>query len=74
MDESIDWRALLYPGEWAFRFFIGALVVWLVGREWLNPIAEGVFCVLTVAVAGAAALQVWVLLRFARRRSEPAKA
>lgn len=74
MDESIDWRALLYPGEWAFRFFVAALIVWLVGREWINPIIDVGYCVLTVAVAGTAALQVWVLLRYARRGSEPAAA
>ncbi len=35
------WRDLLYPpGEWAFRFFIAALLVWLVGWP-APPIAWG---------------------------------
>ncbi len=30
MDDSHNWRDLLYPGEWGFRFFITAALVWLV--------------------------------------------
>jgi len=46
MDESIDWRALLYPGEWAFRLFVAALIVWLVGPRVDQPDHRcGLLCV-----------------------------
>lgn len=70
MGEQKNWRDLLYPGEWAFRFFIGAALVWLVAWEWPNPIGVLVYCVLTAGVFVTAVLQVWVLVKFARTRRE----
>ena len=70
MDDSHNWRGLLYPGEWAFRFFIGALLVWLVRLEFPEPIAAAVFYVLTIGVLAASVLQVGVLVGFARAHAE----
>lgn len=70
MVEQKNWRDLLYPGEWGFRFFVGALVVWLVGQELREPIAAVVFYALTLGVLGMSVMQVWVLVKSARQRGE----
>ncbi len=69
MDDSHNWRALLYPGEWGFRFFITAALVWLIGWQWHELVAMVIFYALTVGVFGALVVQVWMLVTFVRRRS-----
>ncbi|KAF5072915.1 hypothetical protein DSECCO2_196980 [anaerobic digester metagenome] len=68
MDNSHNWRDLLYPGEWGFRFFITAALIWLVGREWHEPLAMVLFYILWVATLGTLIMQMQVLVRFIRRR------
>lgn len=63
MDDPHNWRDLLYPGEWGFRFFITAALVWLVGREWHEPVAMAIFYALTAGVLGALVIQVWTILK-----------
>ena len=67
-----NWRDLLYPGEWGFRFFITAALVWLVGRQWHEPVAIVIFYMLLVATIAALIMQVQELVRFIRRRGEDA--
>jgi len=70
MDDSHNWRVLLYPSEWGFRFFITATLVWLVGREWHEPLAMVIFYALTVGVLGALVMQLRVLVGFIQRGRE----
>jgi len=72
MSNVHDWRDCLYPAEWGFRFFITAALVWLVGRQWHEPVAMTIFYVLTVGVLGALVMQVWMLVEFIRRGREDA--
>ena len=64
MADLATWRTLLYPVEWMFRFFIGAMLIWLATWIYPHPLGVLVYCVMTVGVFVAAVLQVWVLLRF----------
>lgn len=67
MDDSHNWRALLYPGEWGFRFFIAGALVWLFGQELREPIAAVVFYMLVIGVLGVCVAQVCVLAKFVRK-------
>ena len=70
MDDSHNWRDLLYPGEWGFRFFITAALVWLVGRQWHEPVAMVIFYMLMLVTLATLVMQVQELARFIRRRRE----
>lgn len=70
MDDSNNWRDLLYPGEWGFRFFITAALVWLVGREWHEPLATVIFHALMLVVFGTFVMQVQVLAKFVQNRNK----
>ncbi|HII97829.1 MAG TPA: hypothetical protein HA272_00860 [Methanoregula sp.] len=72
MDDIYKWRDCLYPAEWGFRLFITATLVWLVGRQWHEPVAMAIFYGLAVGVFGALVMQVWVLVGFIRRGREDA--
>ncbi len=64
MVDLATWRTLLYPFEWVFRFFIGAMLIWLATWVYPHPLGVLVYCAMVVGVLVGAALQVWVLLRF----------
>ena len=61
-------RELLYPTEWAFRFFIAGFLVWIAGNIMPQPdplFAIG-FYVLAVGACVAVVWQVIVFIRFQR--------
>lgn len=58
-------RDLLYPAEWAFRFFIVAMLTRVATPFWFDVFPfEGIYCVFVIAGAGALVLQVWVAVKF----------
>lgn len=64
-------RDLLYPTEWAFRFFIIALLIRIASPYWSGDFPyETVYCVFVVAGAGALVIQIWLAAKFysSRRR------
>lgn len=74
MGDSHNWRDLLYPAEWGFRFFITTALVWLIGWQWHEPVAMAIFYALVVGVVLAFALQLHVLIAYIRRnRFRPAE-
>jgi membrane protein DedA with SNARE-associated domain len=72
MDNINVWQSRLYPTEWGFRFFITGALVWLVGRQWHEPVAMATFYLLTIAVTVAFVIQVWVMISFIRSRRNDA--
>lgn len=63
MDDPHNWRELLYPSEWGFRFLITAALIWLIGREWHEPVAMAIFYALTAGILGALVIQVWIIFK-----------
>jgi hypothetical protein len=58
-------RDLLYPSEWAFRFFIVALLTRIASPYWSGDFPyEATYCVLVIAGAGALVLQIWLAVKF----------
>ncbi|KAF5067473.1 hypothetical protein DSECCO2_252840 [anaerobic digester metagenome] len=72
MDDSYNWRDLLYPGEWGFKFFFAATLVWLIGRQWHEPVAMVIFYMLLVVTLATLLMQMQVLVGFIRERREEA--
>jgi hypothetical protein len=72
MDDSNNWRDLLYPAEWGFRCFTTASLVWLVGRERHEPVAMALFYMLGVVILGTFIMQMQELVQFIRGRREDA--
>ncbi|WP_161485858.1 hypothetical protein [Methanoculleus horonobensis] len=70
MSEQKNWRDLLYPAEWGFRFFITAALVWLIGREWHEPIAMAIFYALLAVTFMTLIMQAQELVRFIRAGRE----
>lgn len=81
MNPEATARDLFYPLEWAFRFFIVAVLIRIASPDWtyafpylvdsvIFPLSYYLFL---IAVAGAAVVQVWVALKFisSRRQNVP---
>lgn len=58
-------RDLFYPSEWAFRFFIIALLARIASPYWSGDFPNEVaYCVFVIAGAGALVLQIWFAVKF----------
>lgn len=81
MNPEATARDLFYPLEWAFRFFIVAVLIRIASPDWtyalpglansfIYPLSYYLF---VIAVAGAAVVQVWVAMKFisSRRQNVP---
>ena len=71
-------RDLLYPTEWAFRFFIVALLTRIASPYWYwywssDFPYEAAYCMFIIAGAGALVIQIWLVAKFyTSRRHENA--
>jgi len=80
MNPEATVRDLLYPTEWVFRFFIGAMLVYIASPQWTyaSPYLADSFIfplgyyLLFIGAALWFAVQIWVLMKYVSSRRDNA--